>query len=103
MASPSFIFVPALCLLGIITSIEDCRFGKIRNIWIICGLLFGVICYAVTAPFEKYLFDIVVINLSLSIIMGYLLWHFNIWSAGDAKLFFVYTLLLPPQLNGRTH
>ena len=41
-----------LILLGLITSYEDIRFGKIRNIWIIIGLVFGLIFFDINNSFN---------------------------------------------------
>ena len=35
------------------------------------------------------------INGLLSLAIGFIIWHLNLWTAGDAKLFFSYSLLLP--------
>ncbi len=103
------LFLPVLFFIGIITSYEDLKEGKIKNKWIVFGLSWALTIYclllilalilkrfslnfSIISPF--YIFK-VLINSSIAFISGYLLWYFNLWSAGDAKLFFVFSLLLP--------
>ena len=42
----------------------------------------------------NYFLD-VAINSLISLAVAYILWHFELWAAGDAKLFFVFSFLLP--------
>lgn len=99
-----FLFLPALFLIGIITAWQDLKKGKIKNKWIIFGLVWGLSCYflllVVNLIIGKGLLALSylgesLINSVIALIVGYLLWRFNFWAAGDAKLFFVFSLLLP--------
>ncbi len=108
-----YLFLPVLFFIGIVTSYQDFKEGKIKNKWIILGLVWGLgiylllLIWAFLNPFLSQVFSReftfilpsyilkVFINSAIAIIFGYLLWHFDLWSAGDAKLFFVFTLLLP--------
>lgn len=113
-----------LFIIGLFTSIEDFKEGKIRNKWIILGTVYGLallvifsiwnlIAEPVTEFYYLKIMDLgpdapwqlitvkweflwgTIINSIISFIVGYLLWYFNLWAAGDAKLFFVFSLLLP--------
>lgn len=97
------IFLPGILLLGIITSYEDLKHGKIRNKWVVLGLL-----YAVSANAFMYVWVIVqggiprtsyFIELAstamFGLVLGYALWYVGFWTAGDAKLFFAYSALVP--------
>lgn len=108
-----YLFLPALFLIGLITSYQDFRYGKIKNKWIILGLVWGLGIYilffiwSLLVPYLSQIFSEqftyilpsyllkVFINSVIALIVGYLLWYFNAWSAGDAKLFFIFSLLLP--------
>lgn len=108
-----FLFLPILFFIGFITSYQDFKEGKIKNKWIILGLVWGLgiyfllLIWALIAPYlsqifsKEFIFILpsyilkVFINSALALIVGYLLWYFNFWSAGDAKLFFIFSLLLP--------
>jgi len=83
------------------------------NKWIIAGLFYSLFIYLsaliivnVTNPFSPtdlfsisygliINFDKWCINLLISIVVAYLLWNFNIWGAGDAKLFICFSALVP--------
>lgn len=110
----SIIFLPVISFLGIITSYEDFRFSKIRNKWILMGLLYSFTIYLLVwilyglakgkiisctigreTSYLIWNFDKWCINLLISTVMAYLLWHFKMWAAGDAKLFICYSSLIP--------
>ncbi|MBU2579511.1 prepilin peptidase [Patescibacteria group bacterium] len=119
-----FLFLPCLFLIGVITSYQDFKEGKIKNKWIVSGLIYGVAILIVLAIWNLIAepvmvfyytnikheavdaswqiitirwdyFGKVFLNCAIALIIGYALWYFNLWSAGDAKLFFVFSLLLP--------
>jgi len=118
------LFLPLLFFIGIITSYEDIKCGKVRNKWILLGLIWGLIIiifffvwYFVASPITRYYyFEIqnlpdnspapvftvslvylwrVILNVVIALLIAFLMWRFNAWAAGDAKLFVVYALLLP--------
>ena len=105
----NFIFLPIIVFIGIVTSFEDYKSSKIRNKWVLVGLIYAAIIYLL-AWLIYYLtgkqdlglvasfiwnFDKWCINLTISITVAYLLWHFKMWGAGDAKLFIAYAALIP--------
>jgi len=93
-----YYFLPAIVILGIITSFEDLKFGKIRNKWIIASIIFSFVMYLflflgkIVEPNEIFL---VSINFAISIAFSFALWNFRFWSAGDGKLFIAYSALIP--------
>ena len=98
------LFLIPLILIGVITSYSDIKYGKIKNIHLFLGFLYILSLYFFLFLYSyfvihqpgnsKYLIDLAV-NGSIAFFVGYLLWHFNLWAAGDAKLFFIYSLLIP--------
>lgn len=82
-------------VLGILSSVSDIRFGKIRN-WYIYPIFF----IAVIIQFVFFFSWQYMANLGASIFFGYLLWDFGIWTAGDGKLFSVYSAVLPLYIYG---
>lgn len=103
-----------ILFIGCITSYEDFKTSKIRNKWILAGLLYslaiyilswilyvlsvkGIINYPVGEAvfYIMWYFDKWCINLVISTVVSYLLWHFKVWAAGDAKLFICYSALIP--------
>ena len=91
-------FLPMILFLGIVTSYEDIKFGKIRNKWIVLALVYSIIVNIALFSMKYYDADYLIkflINCLLSLIVGFLIWHLNLWTAGDAKLFFAFTTLIP--------
>lgn len=102
MINLELIFLPMILFLGVITSYEDIRFNKIKNKWIIFGLIYSFLAYAILITF--YLFDgninthyllELITNFLFAITVGFGLWYISIWTAGDGKLFIAYSALIP--------
>ena len=84
----------------------DFKYGKIKNKWILTGLIWAVLLYlslvfyAAFFPEQggssRYILEMF-INGLIALGVGYFLWHFKLWSAGDAKLFTLYAFLVPLQ------
>ncbi|MBU2220070.1 prepilin peptidase [Patescibacteria group bacterium] len=118
------LFLPFVFFIGLVTSYEDIKYGKVRNKWIILGLSWGLliivfffIWYFVASPITRYYhFEIqnlpdnspvsvftvslgylgrVVLNAIIAFMIAFLMWRSDAWAAGDAKLFTVYSLLIP--------
>jgi len=94
-----YIFLPAIILLGIITSYTDIKFGKIKNNHILLALLFSFAAYIYlisTLPTYRieYIIELIIM-LALSIFTGFIIWYSGLWTAGDAKLFFAFSALIP--------
>lgn len=100
---PRYIFLPALIFIGMVTSYEDIKIGKIRNIWIIIGLVYTLASYLIMSFFKVPDFKILFSNFFISVIVSYGLWKSNLWSAGDAKLFITYSLLLPAEIYSKIY
>ena len=98
-----YLLLPMLFLVGMATSYEDIKYGKIRNIWIILGFGWAVAIYALFFARDLFLGSSVhllflaksLLNGFIALFAGFLLWRAKKWAAGDAKLFFVFSLLLP--------
>lgn len=96
-------FLPGIAYLGLATSYSDAKYGRIKNKDILFALIYAIAAYFFLILFYKYNgFPIrlsylleVVSNGTISLATGFLLWHFKLWSAADAKLFFGYSLLIP--------
>ena len=108
----NILFLPAIFFIGLVTSYEDIKYGKIRNKWIMAGIYWGLSALfllfilklasplmksyslpVLTMPFSY--FWKALLNAALAIIVSFIMWRFNVWTAGDAKLFIVYSLLIP--------
>ena len=106
------LFLVPLLVIGGITSYSDIKYGKIKNIHLFCGFLYILFLYSFLAVYSyfvlnqidnlKYLVELL-LNSSIALLVGYLLWRFNLWAAGDAKLFLVYSLLIPLEFYSKNY
>lgn len=121
--STAYIILDLLLLLpllavGLVTAKEDIESGKIRNKWIMAGFVLGFFVYFIfgigTILAQTGLFPVkvflapsfylqVLANSAVGFAVGYLLWHFKVWSAGDAKLFSLFIFLIPLRHYSRTY
>lgn len=114
MLAINLVFIPAVFFIGIVTSYQDIKFGKIRHKWIGMGLIYSLSGYLLLYLLSvlkivdyrsinySYLQELF-INGFISIITAYVLWKLGIWAAGDAKLFIVYALLIPLDYYSRSY
>ena len=79
---------------GIITSYHDIRYGKIRNKHILIALLYGIFINFMYHLDISYL-GLVAVNASIALLISFLAWYLTFCTAGDSKLFFAYSLLIP--------
>ena len=92
------LFLVGILSLGIITSYEDIKYGKIRNRWILIALAYSVIlllCLIIFGVLKREYLINALINSGIVLLTGFIIWKIKLWSAGDAKLFFAYSLLIP--------
>ncbi len=120
----NLILLPVFFFISFVIIWEDIAYGKIRNRWIIFGLIWSCgifflffIWFFIAEPVTRFILfkilnkpidtAVVVFRLNLSfiletfwnffisIIFGFLSWRFKIWAPGDAKLFILYSFLIP--------
>ena len=104
MTSLDALFLIPLFVIGGICAFTDIRYGKIKNKWIKAGLIWAallylsLIFYTIFYLHQKenigYILEML-INGLIALGVGYFLWQFKLWSAGDAKLFTLYAFLIP--------
>jgi len=81
-----------LLLFGALTSVWDIKKGKIQNKNILLAIVFALV---VNLSLDaKYVADLW-INALVALGAGFAFWRFGLWTAGDAKLFFAYALIVP--------
>ena len=92
-----YYFLPFIILIGLITSYQDIKFHKIKNVWIIYAIFVSVVINLVflIKDFNLDYYFQFLINLILVIILCIILWLYGFWPAGDAKLIIAYSFLLP--------
>jgi Flp pilus assembly protein protease CpaA len=91
-------FLPVILTLGIFTSYEDIKNGKIRNRHVATAMVLSIAIHCLLAIFNvigqaQILYSL--LNVFLAIAVGAAVWHFNAWSAGDAKLYVAFISLVP--------
>ena len=87
-----------ILFLGVITSYEDYKFGKIRNKWVISALLYSIVLnsfFLATGNIGWADIGQIAINSLTVLVIAFAIWQLNLWSAGDAKLFFSFSMLVP--------
>ena len=108
----NWLFLSPLILIGLLTSYSDIKYGKIKNRQVLIGLAYALILYLFLFVYGwgvlrqvtnvKYLGELI-INAVVAIVFGYILWYFNLWAAGDAKLFLIYALLIPLEFYAKDY
>lgn len=122
------LFLPVIFFIGITASVNDIKFGKIKNKWILFGFIYAITVYMIlilwndiSMPFsfiservwgDDLIYDVsfstdflwkLGLNSFLSILFGFFLWRANMVAAGDVKLFFVFSLLLPTKYYWKSY
>jgi hypothetical protein len=105
LSFPDVVFSILILALGLVISYEDIRFGKIRNLWIIRGLIAGSALHGLFIVFYNLLpgnlsvdlsyIQLVILNTAIAFFCSILMWKMKVWSAGDSKLFTLFAFLLP--------
>ncbi len=86
-----------ILLFGIWTSYTDIKYEKIKNISVLLMIIFGIILNFVIFHSGSNK-EMMISNIILSIFSSVIIWLAGLWSAGDAKLFIGYSILIPPYL-----
>lgn len=118
-----YFFLIPIFIIGLITSFEDFKYGKIRNKWVKIGFLWGLAIFGLyifwnffflfiqhlkIAPSSVFLLRFsylgeLLLNTGIALAVGFLMWYWNVWSAGDAKLFALFSFLLPLKFYSKTY
>lgn len=92
-------FIPIIIFLGLATCYTDIKKGKIKNkhlliAWIYTAIAYSILTYTTTEIGFWYFVELAIMS-AICLIAGFAMWHVGIWTAGDAKLFFTYSLIVP--------
>ena len=107
-----YLFLIPLFVIGLICSYTDIKYGKIFNKVIGAGILCAFFLYSALFFYNLFFLDQkdsfdylfrMTLNGLLSFVVGYLIWYFKLWSAGDAKLFTAYAFLLPLKFYSKNY
>ncbi|MBX4264483.1 hypothetical protein [Clostridium estertheticum] len=81
---------------GILSSFSDFKYGKIYNRQIIILFGFGIFFQLIwLILFDSHMLVVYLLNLIIGTFLGYFLYYYNIWAAGDAKLYSLFLTLVP--------
>ncbi len=80
--------------LAVLSCYQDLRVHKVYN-----GLIGVTIGYAIGLAIMNESAQSVLVNASIALFCGLVLWWCDVWAAGDAKLFVAYAALIPVSLN----
>ncbi len=100
LASNLVWFLPAIILLGSITSYTDLKESRVKNKHVVLALFYALIAYSIIIYINlghvrlDYFVELAVMC-ALSLATGFMIWYVGLWTAGDAKLFFAYSALIP--------
>ena len=90
--------IPLILLFGLLISYEDIKCGKIRNRWIVWMIIASLVLWSFFYFLKiidlNYMLLLLVFSLA-SLVIGFFIWVMGIWSAGDAKLYFAFCILMP--------
>lgn len=103
-----FLFLFPLAVIGIFCSYTDIKYGKIFNNSIKLSFIYIFFLYISLFFYQsltREVYDIFpfILNGVIAFLLGFLLWHFKLWAAGDAKLFSVYAFLIPLQFYSKSY
>lgn len=92
-------------ILGGYCSYTDIRYKKIFNKTIFLGVVYVFLLYSFLFFIlnEKNYISELFLNGVKVFFAGYLLWYLRFWSAGDAKLFTLYSFLLPLDFYSKSY
>lgn len=88
-------FIILLIITGALSSYTDVREKKIRNNHLLAVVLFAGAGYIIFANSGNFNFTTFIVNFLIAFLITLTLYRFNLWQAGDSKLFLTYSLLLP--------
>jgi len=97
----NIIFLPIILFIGLASSYEDIKRGKIKNKLIVLGLIYGCIGYLFLIIFSFFpgehsvVIKKVLLNTLISFVIGFMIWYLRLWAAADAKLFTVFSFIIP--------
>lgn len=94
------IFLPLIIITGLISCYYDIKKGIIPNKLTYSMLLIGINIHVILIYFNwnnlnpDYIYT-AIINFLITVLLAFWWWKIKLWYGGDAKLFIVYSLLIP--------
>jgi len=89
-----------IAVTGALTVYTDIKEGKIKNAHLAVILTITAVLYCIFMAKGALKISLLIpVNILAGLILGFILYAVRAWKAGDAKLFFLYSLLLVPTKN----
>ena len=89
-----------IAVTGALTIYTDVKEGKIKNAHLAAILAATIALYCVFIATGALKLSLTIITNALAgLVLGFILYTLHTWKAGDAKLFFLYSLLLTQNKN----
>ena len=92
----------AMLSCGLYTSYTDFRYGKIANTYTLVLICFGIISQTLFISEGEITWFHSCITIFGGLGLAFAMFYAGIWAAGDAKLFWGISLLMPPNAFSRT-
>lgn len=91
-----FLNITLILVAGTVAVAQDLTIHKVRN-WLVVSVLAVYLALLLTGvlTISPWPYKVVLINIAIGAICSISMWQFEIWPAGDAKLFILFTVLLP--------
>ena len=89
-------FLSIIMIIGVLTTFTDLKSKKIYNQHLAIGATLGVAALIYSGVFKHENILIHIICGIVAFIAGFILHRFDVWRGGDAKLFAIYSFLMPP-------
>jgi Flp pilus assembly protein protease CpaA len=91
-------YLLAILLVSVFISYEDFKKSVIRNKYLTLLSLILLLYFIQNFSFYAEIAKTFLINFSLTLFITFLLYFVGFWPAGDAKLFIIYSLLIPLEI-----
>lgn len=96
------LFLAVILITGLITIFTDLKSKKIYNNHLLMASLLGIAALIFTMQSDPRNIPFHFINGLIALVSGFILYRFEIWRGGDAKLYALYAFLMPPFKSGQT-
>ena len=92
----------AMLSCGFYTSYTDFRYGRIANIYTLVLIVFGIISQVIFVSAGEITWIHSCVTFFGGLGLAFVMFYIGIWAAGDSKLFWGISLLIPPSAFSRT-
>lgn len=83
--------------IGIYAVYTDINYGIVKNSSIRIGLITALSLHFISSFFTNAPLLSIFLSLIVSCVVAFAIWYFKFWAAGDAKLFILFSFLIPIQ------